>query len=142
MIRIVLDTNVLVSGMINTFGVPSRIIDLIREGLVELVVDDRILAEYAEVLKRPKFNAYFLAPEVRDILVFFGNHARYVVCTTQVTDLPDPDDAPFLEVALTAAVPLVTGNTRDFPSRCSRNACVQTPADFLAHYTATDDQQD
>lgn len=66
--RIVLDTNVLVSGMINPNGPPGRIVDLIREGLVELVVDDRILAEYSQVLSRPKFNPYFHAGDVRDIL--------------------------------------------------------------------------
>jgi len=47
MTRLVLDTNVLVSGMINAFGAPGRIADLVRERHVELVVDDRILAEYA-----------------------------------------------------------------------------------------------
>ena len=43
MIRIVLDTNVLVPGMISAFGPPGRIVDRVREGHVELVVDDRDL---------------------------------------------------------------------------------------------------
>lgn len=134
MIRIVLDTNVLVSGMINAHGAPGRIIDLIREGLVELVVDDQILAEYAEVLNRPKFHAYFHASDVRDILVFLDHNTHYTISTIQVADLPDPDDAPFLEVALTAAVPLVTGNKSHFPVQyCSRTR-ILSPAEFLASY--------
>ena len=52
------DTNVLVSGMINPMGAPGRIVDLMREGELELTVDDRILAEYTAVLKRRKFRAY------------------------------------------------------------------------------------
>ncbi len=42
--RIVLDTNVLVSGMINAHGAPGRIVDMVREEHVELVVDDRVLS--------------------------------------------------------------------------------------------------
>ena len=60
-----------------------------------------------------------------------ADNARYVVSTVVVADLPDPDDAPFLEVAMTADVPLVTGNTSDFPPRLRRKARIATPAGFL-----------
>ncbi len=136
MTRIVLDTNVLVSGMINAKGAPGRIMDLVREGLVDLVVDDRILAEYSEVLNRKKFGVYFHACDVLDILVFLEHNAHYVVSTAQIADMPDTDDAPFLEVALTAAVPLVTGNTSHFPARYRKRANIQTPATFIANYSA------
>ena len=131
MTRLVLDTNVLVSGMIHAFGAPGRIVDRVREGQVELVVDDRILAEYAEVLQRPKFKAYFSPRDARDILVFLEQNSHYVVSTVHVSDLPDPDDQPFLEVALSAEVPLVTGNAKDFPATRRRSAEVLTPAQFL-----------
>jgi len=131
MTHIVLDTNVLVSGMINAAGPPGRIVDLIREGLVELVVDDRILAEYDEVLNRPKFHPYFDSHDVRDIIVFLEQNACYTVSTTQAVDLPDPDDAPFLEVALTAAVPHVTGNTSHYPAHYRRQVSIYTPAVFM-----------
>lgn len=134
MTRIVLDTNVLVSGMINPHGAPGRIIDLVREGLVELVVDDRILAEYSDVLNRPKFNAYFHASDVRDILVFLNHNAHYVVSTTHVADIPDLDDAPFLEVALTASVPLVTGNAPHFPTHYRSRTSIHSPAEFISHH--------
>jgi len=129
--RLVLDTNVLVSGMINAFGAPGRIIDLVRERHVEPVADDRILAEYRDVVNRPKFRRYFAAQEARDIAAFLEHNTHYIVPTVHVSDLPDPDDAPFLEVALTAGVPLVTGNTEDFPSDRRRSAEVLTPALYL-----------
>jgi uncharacterized protein len=132
MTRIVLDTNVLVSGMINAYGPPGRIVDLMREGIVELVVEDRILTEYSEVLNRPKFNAYFHASDVRDILVFLEQNAHYVVSTTQVADISDLDDAPFIEVALTAAVPLITGNASHFPAHYRSQTSILTPAEFIA----------
>ena len=131
MTRIVLDTNVLVSGMISAFGPPSRIVDRIREGHVELVVDDRILSEYAEVLSRPKFRVYFSVHEVRKIILFLERNMDYTVPIVHVGDLPDGDDAPFLELALSAGVPLVTGNTRHFPEACRRSADVLTPAQFV-----------
>jgi len=131
MIRIVLDTNVLVSGMIHAFGPPGRIIDMVREGHVALVVDDRILTEYAEVLSRPRSRAYFGIQEVREVILFLERNTDYTVPTVRVTDLPDTDDAPFLELALTAGVPMVTGNIGDFPDACRQSAEVLTPAQFL-----------
>jgi putative PIN family toxin of toxin-antitoxin system len=131
MTRFVLDTNVLVSGMINAFGAPGRILDLVREGNAELVVDDRILAEYTEVLNRPKFRTYFTPHDVRDIIIFMEQNAHYVVSTRHVIGLPDPDDIPFLEVALSAGVPLVTGNSGDFPTTLCLTAEVFSPALFM-----------
>jgi len=135
MTRIVLDTNVLISGMINAHGAPGRIIDLIREGLVEVVLDDRILAEYAEVLNRPKFNACFHLSDVPDSLAFLDHNSHYVVSTKHVVDIPDMDDAPFLEVALTAAVPLVTGNALHFPAHYRSQTSIHTPAKFISLYS-------
>lgn len=136
MTRIVLDTNVLVSGMINAYGPPGRIVDLIREGLVDLVVDDRILAEYTEVLKRPKFHTYFHAGDVRDILVFIEQNAHYVVSIIQISDIPDSNDAPFLEVAVTAAAPLITGNAAHFPAQYRNRTSIQTPSEFVSCFSS------
>ena len=51
--------------------------------------------------------------------------------TDEIEDQPDPDDEPFLEVALSAGVPLVTGNLRDFPTSLRQGVHVLSPADFL-----------
>ena len=106
-----------------------------REGHVELVVDERVPEEPAEVLSRPKFHAYFSAQEVRDVVLFLERSMHNTVATVYVADLPDADAAPFLEFALTAGVPLVTGNVGHFPETCRRSADVQTPAQFLARLT-------
>ena len=129
--RLVLDTNVLVSGMINPLGAPGRIVDLLREGELELTVDDRILAEYTAVLKRRKFRPYFTLQEVRDILMFLEQNTQYMVTTTVIGDLPDLKDIPFLEVALAADAPLVTGNIDHFPAAARRSVEVVTPASFV-----------
>ena len=51
----VLDTNVLVSGLLNPSGHPGRLIDAVLSGHLLLAIDDRIFAEYSKVLKRLKF---------------------------------------------------------------------------------------
>ena len=76
--RIVLDTNVLLSGMIRALGAPGKVVDLIRVGTLTTVVDDRILEEYAEVLERNYFRRYFTDLERMDILDFLRNNSKYV----------------------------------------------------------------
>lgn len=129
--RIVLDTNVLVSGMINPSGDPGRIVDLLRSGSVELVVDDRILEEYADVLHREKFARYFSASDCDNTLAFLRHESHRVVSSHVMSELPDADDARFLEVALTAGVPLVTGNAAHYPARLRRGCEVLSPGEFL-----------
>lgn len=129
--RIVLDTNVLVSGMINAHGYPGRIVDLLREEMIELIVDDRVLSEYRMVLKRPKFQRYFDSQAVGNILNFLEQSTIYTIPVKTITGLPDPDDVPFAELALSAGVPLVTGNTNDFPESLLQNIRVLTPAEYI-----------
>ncbi len=129
--KIVLDTNVLVSGLLNPDGAPGRIIDLLRSGVVQAVVDDRILAEYRDVLRRAYFARYFTEFERESILEFLSSNSVYATSAVVVLDLPDKGDVPFLEVALTEKVPLVTGNGKHFPVRCRCGASILTPGDFL-----------
>ena len=53
--KVVLDTNVLVSAFLSPSGNAARILRLIIQGDVLIVLNESILAEYYEVLKRPKF---------------------------------------------------------------------------------------
>jgi len=128
---LVLDTNVLVSGMISSRGAPARIIDLLREGELELVVDDRILDEYIRVLRRPHFRQYFTEAECRDIVSYLENNTARIVADVLISGLPDESDTPFAETAVASGVPLVTGNTRHFPRKKCRDLDVMTPAEFL-----------
>ena len=53
--KIVLDTNVLVSGLINPKGVPAKILNLMLNEKIIVLYDNRILREYETVLSRRKF---------------------------------------------------------------------------------------
>jgi putative PIN family toxin of toxin-antitoxin system len=133
--RAVFDTNVLVSGFLSPNGAPGRIVEWLRSGSVQAVLDDRIAAEYAEVLARPEFN--FPVSEVDLVLASIRSYAFTVevAADCKARGLPDPDDAPFLECARTAEVPLVTGNLRHFPKLAAGNVKVMTPAQFVAAAT-------
>lgn len=130
MIRAVFDTNVVVAGFLSSAGPPGRIVDWLRNGSALAVVDDRILAEYAEVLVRPRFG--FRPADVEEVLAAIRSWATWAeVGPRDGVELPDPDDAPFAECALIEAVPLVTGNLRHFPKSACRGLRVMSPADFV-----------
>lgn len=128
----VLDTNVLVSGLLNPNGAPGRIADSLRTGQLIPVIDDRILDEYIRVLRRPCFERYFSKLDREHLIDYLTHNSEYIIATVRCNDLPDPHDAPFIETALTAQVPLVTGNQKHFPSDKTQNGKVYTPAEFTA----------
>jgi putative PIN family toxin of toxin-antitoxin system len=131
---VVLDTNVLVSGIINPHGAPGRIVDLLRAGELCLAVDDRILSEYADLLRRPRLDPYFAGQDVAQILEYIRyNNERYIA-TTYIAGLPDQHDAPFLEIAQAAGVLLVTGHLKHFPIRKRSGVTVESPSEFIQRF--------
>ena len=129
--RIVLGTNVLVSGLLAPFGACGAVVRMVTSAEIVLCVDARILLEYAEVLHRPKFE---IDPALADLVLDYIRssselHSGVPLCTP----LPDVDDAPFLEVAVSAGAEcLVTGNLKQFPKACRSGVRVLSPKQFLA----------
>jgi uncharacterized protein len=126
----VLDTNVLVSGVLKPYSPAASILRLIVEGAVQPAYDLRILAEYREVLSRPKFN---FGREIVDPLLAQIEAEGFLVSASPLkSHLPDFADEPFLEVALAAgAAVLVTGNKRHFPRGACRAVKISSPSEFL-----------
>ncbi|MDD2915782.1 MAG: putative toxin-antitoxin system toxin component, PIN family [Gallionella sp.] len=112
--RAVIDTNILVSALLTPGGVSAQLIAAIRSRTLMPVVSAMILAEYAEVLNRPKFSfANKLTASLLEDLKGLALFLKPLPIPLQ--DLPDPDDAPFIAAALTAACPVITGNSKHFP---------------------------
>ena len=132
--RIVLDTNVLVSGLYNPYGTPGRIIDLILNGRIQLLYDDRILGEYLDVLGRPQLGIdSSLAQALIQYIRLFGEHVSASPLPSIM--LPDIDDAAFAEIAVSGnADGLVTGNMKHFSMIKEQGVPVLSPADFLEHF--------
>ena len=127
--KAVLDTNVVVSGLLTPGGNCGQIVDMAIEGSFELFVDGRILSEYEEVLQRPELK--LPAADTEELLRFIRSVAVQVVPAPLVRKLPDLSDISFLEVAACADAVLITGNKRHFPSRACHGVTVLSPKELL-----------
>jgi len=128
--KIVLDTNVIVAGLLSPFGPCGDIVRMVFSGTLTLCIDARVLSEYREVLERPKFG--FDHDKVAAILDYITHHSSVVASTPLSHPLPDPDDEPFLEIAVSGgAAYLVTGNAVHFPCNSCQGVAVVSPSDFL-----------
>jgi putative PIN family toxin of toxin-antitoxin system len=129
-LKIVLDTNVLVAGLLSPFGPCGDIVRMVSSGDLTLCCDARILSEYREVLKRPKFR--FAEDGIDALLDFIASRGQMVAPSPLPKPLPDPDDEPFLEVAIAGrAACLATGNRVHFPGRLRQGVKVLSPREFL-----------
>ncbi|MDP6526264.1 MAG: putative toxin-antitoxin system toxin component, PIN family [Kiritimatiellia bacterium] len=128
----VLDTNVIVSGLLSAQGPPGRLLDMVLARRLYLVLDDRIAAEYREVIARPKFA---MDPSRIDAFLAILQFQEWVTLAPWAHELsPDPDDVMFLEAALLATdTVLVTGNTRHYPKCCRGPVKVTSPRDAWTH---------
>ncbi len=131
---IVLDTNVLVSGMLQAHGPSGEIVRRVALGDLALAFDARILTEYEEVLKRPKFRLESHRVEA----VMDQIRARGFAAAARPLDLglDDPDDEVFVEVAVAAqATLLVTGNLKHFRPVRRPDLEILSPRDFITRWS-------
>ncbi len=117
MIRVVLDTNILVSALLQKQGLPAQTLLLtIAVPTTQLCITGDIYAEYEEVIRRPRFKRS--EDEIKNTLRAIREKALWVKPTERVRACSDPDDDIFLECAQAArAHYLVTGNIKDFPAK-------------------------
>ncbi len=115
MIRVVLDTNIIVSALLQPLGPPAQVFLLALSGSIRLCVTGEVYAEYEEVIRRPRFRGD------ESVIVAALDSIRekgfWVRPTETIRACADPDDDIFLECAQAArAAYLVTGNTKHFPT--------------------------
>ncbi|MDP2912246.1 MAG: putative toxin-antitoxin system toxin component, PIN family [Candidatus Omnitrophota bacterium] len=131
--KVVIDTNIIVSGFLSPFSPSGEIVRMIASGELELCHDIRVLSEYKEVLLRPKFS--FNASHVHDLLSQIESCGYMVAALPLKKSLPDPDDEPFLEIALAGkARCLVTGNMIHYPVSGRHGMTVVSPKEFIEIY--------
>ena len=131
--KIVLDTNVLVSGFLSPSGAPAAILRSVLAGRIAVCFDERILAEYRDVLTRGKFR--FDRSRVNRVLAIIELHGTPVLAEPLHLELPDPDDAMFIEVAAAGdANCVVTGNLKHFQTGSAHGVRVISPRAFLEEF--------
>jgi putative PIN family toxin of toxin-antitoxin system len=94
----VLDTNVLVSGMMTKGGPCAIILDLLIDDRFIAALAGRMMNKYRRVCEETRLRLDVSA--VRDFLRFLDDCAENITAMPLTADLPDPDDLPFLEVAV------------------------------------------
>jgi uncharacterized protein len=126
---VVLDTNVLVSALINPAGVPAMILSLLLNGKLTVLYDNRILGEYREVLSRHKF--HFKSGLILHLLDYIRHEGEFIAVEPMRVASVSEDDRMFYEVAKTGKAQfLVTGNKKHFPNE----AIVKMPKEFVDAY--------
>ena len=124
--RIVLDTNVIVSALLTPSGLPAKVLNSILEGTARIVYDNDILSEYINVLSRKELN---ISRELAEYVIdFIKKEGEFVISKPSNIKFSDDTDKKFYEVYKTThALFLITGNIRHFP----KDAGIVTPREFF-----------
>jgi len=129
-LRVVLDTNVVISSFLKPTGNTSRILRLILQEDLEIATNEQILAEYIEVASRTVFQLD--SDRVQVVLDYVRSVAIPALSLPVRPSLPDPGDEAFLEATLsTKSDFLITGNKKHYPAGACKGVIVVTPAEFL-----------
>jgi uncharacterized protein len=134
--KVVIDTNVLVSALIQR-GFPYLIVnDLFLEGKLDLCISDEVLQEYYLVLSRKKFNKFpDFVNKAETLLADIETKSTKVFPTTKLTIISDKDDNKFLELAEKCKADfLITGNTNDFTIKKYKHTKIVAPREYWENF--------
>ena len=130
-LRVVLDTNVVISAMLLPLSVPRRALDrAMREGRV--LISAATITEMDDVIHRPKFDKYLTEEERIEFLTTLVNETDFVDIVETVSDCRDPRDDKFLELAVSGrATHIVSGDSDLLVLHPFRGIVVLSPSEFL-----------
>ncbi len=126
----VIDTNVLVSALLKWDSVPGAVLEQTLTGSIIPILNEGILEEYGEVLRRKKFS--FKEADIQIVLEGMIRRGVFTDAAVLEEHLPDPKDTVFyvvtMEVRKKDDAYLVTGNIKHFPI----TPYVVTPREMLS----------
>jgi len=130
--RVVVDTNVFISSLLNTEGNPRKVIDLWRFEKITLCLSKEILAEYFAVLGRFGLSE---EPEGEELVQLFQKRYNQVFLTSVPTILAiseDPADNKFIECAVAAdAKYIISGDRHLLNPKVFKGIRILPPTEFL-----------
>jgi uncharacterized protein len=128
-VRVVLDSNVVVSACLSPQGASATIVELALLGYFTVCISQEILSEYREVLARPKFSRQ--QERIKTVMEGIEEISELVDPQQRLTLSSDEEDNRFLECAQVGKADfLVTGNRKHFPDRIDDTRIV-SPREFL-----------
>lgn len=130
--RVVLDTNILISACWTPGGLEDITLSLALAGEITPCVSSAVLAEYRDVVSRPKFKSR--RDRMEELLRGIELQSLHVEPQETITLAADEDDNRFLECASAASAEfLITGNLRHYPELCGLTQIVNARS-FLNHF--------
>jgi len=134
--KVIIDTNVLVSALIQQ-SYPNFILNYcVFENLVEVCIPDALFEEYLEVINRPKFNRYpdflkkaeFVLSQIESLATKYSPTERFEI-------IDDKNDNRLLELASESKADfIITGNTNDFTMRNFKLTRVVSPKEYWENF--------
>jgi len=135
-VRLVVDTNVLVSSFLTPKGHPRVVIDLWKTGKISLCVSEEILEEYLEVLARLGLRG---EPELRRLLRMFKRKENLVFRKVAVHFYrvkEDPGDDKFIDCAVAArARYIISGDSHLLTAKRFKSVKIVSPEQFVTQVT-------
>lgn len=134
--KIIIDTNVIVSALIQK-NYPFFIVDeLFFENKIELCISEDLISEYLNVLSRPKFNRFAdFYNNAQNILLEIGLKATLFKPKIKLDILKDKPDNMILELADESLADfIITGNTNDFTISHYKKTRIVSPKDYWEFY--------
>ena len=143
--RIVLDTNVLISALVFAKGTPAQLLARCQAGELELLVSPDILAEIRRVLAYPRIRKrlHYSDEQIDAFVALLAQEATVITPAVQVQAIPDdPDDDKFVELALAGSAPyIVSGDDHLLKVGQVQGVTILKPAEFLALWQTLQQQQ-
>jgi putative PIN family toxin of toxin-antitoxin system len=133
--KIILDTNVLVSSLIQK-NYPYLVVELCIEKKAIICLSDDLLKEYIGVLNRPKFSRFRDFKQNADLIIARLNEMAVMYHPDiKVSLIGDDADNRLLELAEVAKADfLITGNTNDFTFDDHKGTRIVTPKEYWEKY--------
>lgn len=131
-LKIVLDTNVLISGTLTPFNPPGQILlALAKPNFLKLLISKDIFNEYQNVLNRKKFNLN--KTKINELLKHLKRISMIIAPKIKLHILEDIEDNKFLECAQEGEADyIITDDIKHFKSlKKYKTAKIIIPADFL-----------
>lgn len=131
-VKVVIDTNIIISAFISPFGASAQIFELFLQGNIINYTSEEIIEELAMVISRPKFigsienrDKQFMIDNFRALsfIIYPAYHEKVIIA--------DPQDDKFINCALTANADIVSGDRHLLELRKHKTVRILSPREFL-----------
>jgi len=130
-VRVVIDTNVFVSGLLKSDNPPSNVVDLFIEDKINLIISEEVFSEYIKVLLRPELKVK--KDNIIRLISIFILKAEIIKVKTKLDIIErDPSDNKFLECALDGKVDyIITGDKHLLELKKYKKIKIVDPKTFI-----------